>query len=554
LLPASEITDEALSAIKDRAVESLGMIFNATKAGFSQESVERAMHAAKDLVVSEDISSRDIGFSFFNNVSGLLGEEMGDLFEDLVPLVLEHIVTCEKTRLGDDMDQEQVTSHILNTLRDNEDDDDEDEEENEERELEQMNFSTIVIDSKKAAIACIGALAARCPSSFFPYLKESLQTVMQETESYHIVIRADALSCLPHLFGCANHNHPLPAEFTTEMLRGILKLLEYHIIEDFDKQAAAKACIALCVLSDEKGLGVSVFEELTNDITDILTALLMQQTKSQMALLDEESLEEEEDHDNVLIDSACELVTEAAKQQVPSFIEKFHDIAVMLLAYAHESRPPADQAMAVGAFAEIIPHLPMDNPSNYQALVNKLLPNALRCLESAYEQMRRNSAFCVGIACFHMRDLLRDQFGQIVEALAPLCNRENEEIGQSTGADIDNALGAIARVLMADLEQQSLPLDEVLPVLLNGLPIENDDEEVSTVNNCLAQLLSSRGEEVEQGGMREPVLICIAMNLMQDALSSDEVKQEALNFIEEFATQEEKASICEQLGLPDEIF
>lgn len=512
------------------------------------------MHAAKDLVVSDDISSRETGFSFFNNVSGLLGEDMGGIFDDLVPIILEHISTCEKKQLGEDMDQDQVTSHILETLRDNDADDDEDEEEAEERELERMNFSTIIIDSKKAAIACLGALSSRCPSSFFPFLKESLQVVMNETESYHIAIRADSLSCLPHLFSCANHNHPLPAEFTVEMLRGILKLLEYHIIEDFDKEVAAKACIALCVLSDEKGLGVTVFEELSNDITDILTALLMQQTKSQMALLDEESLEEEEDHDNVLMDSACELVVEAAKQKVPSFHEKFHDLAVMLLAYAHESRPPADQAMAIGSFAEIIPHLPMDNPSNYQALVNKLMPNALRCLESPYEQQRRNSAFCVGIASFYLRDLLQEQFGEIVEALAPLCNRENEEIGQSTGADIDNALGALARVLMVDNEQQNLPLEEVLPLLLNALPIENDDEEVSTVNNCLAQILSARNQELEQAGMREPVLMCIAMNLMEDALSSDNVKQEALQFIEEFASQEEKASICEQLGLPEEIF
>lgn len=103
-------------------------------------------------------------------------------------------------------------------------------------------------------------------------------------------------------------------------------------------------------MADDKGLGVDVYNNLTNDVSDLLTALLMQETKSQMPLLDADGLAEEEDHDNILMDSVCELVSDVAKQQSPSFMARFHEIAVMLLAYCDESRPPADQAMGIGTF------------------------------------------------------------------------------------------------------------------------------------------------------------------------------------------------------------
>ena len=216
------------------------MIFHSVKEGFSEDHVERAMGAARDLAISEELDQRETGFSFFTNLAGVMKENMGSMMDDLVPLLIEHMSTCDKKLLNDGMSQENLTSHILNTLKDEDPDEDEDED-------VLINFSTVVIDSKKAAIACLASLSNNCPESFFPHLKDALQIIMTETDSGHMGIRSDAISCLPHLFSSANHSFPIPHDFSVELLDGILKLLEFHIVEDLDKPAAAKSCIALVV-------------------------------------------------------------------------------------------------------------------------------------------------------------------------------------------------------------------------------------------------------------------------------------------------------------------
>jgi len=203
--------------------------------------------------------------------------------------------------------------------------------------------------------------------------------------------------------------------------------------------------------------------------------------------------------------------------------------------------------------AEVVPYLSKDNISQYESMLSKLLPTIERSLASPYEQLRRNSSYCLGMVAFHFKDAIKGEFGTFVEWLSPLCDRENEEIGMSTGADIDNGLGALARILMADHSKNpSLPLNEVLPILLSGLPIESDPEEVETVNTCLCQLLAEREDEVSD--FREPIILSIATVFTGDSLSNETTQETAHATLCEVCSQEEMSDICNQLELPEELF
>lgn len=50
----------------------------------------------------------------------------------------------------------------------------------------------------------------------------------------------------------------------------------------------------------------------------------------------------------------------------------------------------------------------------------------------------------------------------------------------------DNAAGAVARLIIA--RPEAVPLDQVLPVFLNSLPLKADYAENEPVFNCLFQL------------------------------------------------------------------
>lgn len=75
------------------------------------------------------------------------------------------------------------------------------------------------------------------------------------------------------------------------------------------------------------------------------------------------------------------------------------------------------------------------------------------------------------------------QYPTILAALYPLF--QNQTLPGTT----DNASGAVARLITAHSE--AVPLEQVLPVFLNALPLKADFAENEPVFNCLFHLFRS---------------------------------------------------------------
>ena len=106
------------------------------------------------------------------------------------------------------------------------------------------------------------------------------------------------------------------------------------------------------------------------------------------------------------------------------------------------------------------------------------------------ETVRRNAAFCVGVLVEATGTALSAHFMQILSWLYPLCSRsEPQQATDMGGADIDNALSSVAR--MINVAQSLMPLDRVLPVMLSSLPLRSDYSEGENVYGCIARLVLS---------------------------------------------------------------
>ena len=116
----------------------------------------------------------------------------------------------------------------------------------------------------------------------------------------------------------------------------------------------------------------------------------------------------------------------------------------------------------------------------------QLLELGLRGLADSESEVQSNAAFLVGcIATSSNTDLSR-QYGQILAALQPLFN-VNDDKKDSIRAR-DNACGAIARLMLKN--QAAIPVEQVLPPLIAALPLQQDFEPYTNLFEVFFRLAS----------------------------------------------------------------
>lgn len=85
-----------------------------------------------------------------------------------------------------------------------------------------------------------------------------------------------------------------------------------------------------------------------------------------------------------------------------------------------------------------------------------------------------------------------DDVVKLLTVLRPFFLVEGE-VAPAVGAAKDNATGAVARIILKD--QNVVPLDQVLPILFNALPLKNDFIENRVVFRCIFQLFQSASSD-----------------------------------------------------------
>lgn len=107
----------------------------------------------------------------------------------------------------------------------------------------------------------------------------------------------------------------------------------------------------------------------------------------------------------------------------------------------------------------------------------KLFPLFLQALSDPEAEVQSNAAFAIGSLLYHSQTDLSSQYLQVLGALHPLfaagpdgTRRENAQ---------DNACGAVARMILKN--SAAVPLDQVLPIFLQALPLKRDFAESEMV-------------------------------------------------------------------------
>ncbi|KAH9771468.1 Importin N-terminal domain-containing protein [Citrus sinensis] len=455
--------DEDLRS-RARATELLGLVAESVGRARMEPILPPFVEAAISGFGLEFSELREYTHGFFSNIAGVLE----DGFAQYLPLVVPLAFSSCNLDDGSAVDIDGSDDENINGFGGVSSDD----EAHCERSVRNISVRTGVLDEKAAATQALDILTAA-----------------------HAIFQS--------------HNEG-PAK-AREILDTVMNIFIRTMTEDDDKDVVAQACTSIVEIIND--YGYMAVEPYMSRLVDATLLLLREESTCQQPDNDSD-IEDDDDtaHDEVIMDAVSDLLPAFAKSMGPHFAPIFAKLFDPLMKFAKSSRPLQDRTMVVATLAEVA----RDMGSPIAAYVDRVMPLVLKELASPDAMNRRNAAFCVGELCKNGGESALKYYGDILRGLYPL-------FGDSEPDDAvrDNAAGAVARMIMVN--PQSIPLNQVLPVLLKVLPLKEDFEESMAVYNCISTLVLSSNPQILS---LVPELVNLFAEVVVSPEESSEVKSQ----------------------------
>lgn len=353
--------------------------------------------------------------------------------------------------------------------------------------------STICIE-KEIAADTIGTIFAATRQHFLPYVEQSTIELIALLPHYYDGIRKSAVDSLLEIirtfYDLSNPEEWQPGSVPSVPLQPQVQSLISHIwaplLEMYETEDNKKVVSALCVGLAEtvNKIGPAFLEGRVDELGTIATQILDQKAICQQDPDQDENDEAPEDqaeYDSMLISAAGDLVAAIASALGPDFAGAFPRYFPLIAKYYKKSRSLSDRSSAIGCLSEIIAGIkfavtPMTQP---------LLELFFRALSDDDAEVQCNSAFAIGLLIEHSEVDLSAHYLNVLAALRPLFVITEDGPTARFNAR-DNAVGAVARIIVKNTA--AVPLDQVLPVFFDALPLKHDHLENTAVFNTIFHL------------------------------------------------------------------
>ncbi|KAJ3028528.1 hypothetical protein HDV00_010188 [Rhizophlyctis rosea] len=446
---------------------------------------------------------RECTYIFFGVMARVFEEEFGPYLNAVVPQLIR---SCE-------LNEAEFDAPIVGGAGEGDDDENDDGK-------NFMSLHNAIAAEKESAVDALGQIFAATKGPFLPYVEPTVNILMGFLDHNHEEVRKSSVGSLFLYFATFYKMASPPAwvaglpvrvgvhenvvNIAKLVMGGVNKMLE----EETDRLVVAqtfnefKECI--------KEMGPCIFVDVPHfdALANIVLKVIQQQHLCQIDELSDieddmdadgtsgafknsprnpnaphASSSSEEDDDDVaeldalLIEAAVDLVAAMAGALGGDFVPYFERFQPLIAKYFKKSRSSSDRNMVVGAFADVTVGI----GNGVTKFTGELMPMFVKALGDEDEEVRANAAFAVGALVFHSQSDLTSYYVQVLQLLRPLIETPSELNAK------DNACGAIARMILRSPD--AIPLDRVLPALLQQLPLKRDYEENEPIYRCLFALL-----------------------------------------------------------------
>ncbi|KAG0148490.1 hypothetical protein CROQUDRAFT_669862 [Cronartium quercuum f. sp. fusiforme G11] len=358
-----------------------------------------------------------------------------------------------------------------------------------------MKTTTAVAVEKSVAADTLAELFEFTKTSFLPYLEASIKGLSPLLGHFYPTTRKAAATTLLSFISVAHElgNPPKlePGMANIRLSDDVQKLVELIMPQiipvwqtDDECDVISDICSSLSAVVGTVGAGVvapTYLDKTCHFVLQILERKSPAQVDNQF---DEASaageLSEVESH---LIGCAADLVGTFASVLGSDFAQAFHQFLPWIAKYYDPAYSSTDRHNAIGSLAEVINGL----GASVGPFTETLLQLGLRAVADEDCEVRSNAAFFLGSLAFWTDVDITSHYIDILKGLQPLFTVSDIPSKEKSECAKDNAAGAIARMIIKN--KASLPLEQVLPLFFEALPLKQDFAESAKCFEAIIMLI-----------------------------------------------------------------
>ncbi|KAI1134222.1 importin beta-4 subunit-like protein [Hypoxylon sp. FL0543] len=388
---------------------------------------------------------------------------------------------------------------------------------------------------KEIALEVLGDVIYAAKEKSAPYIEKTVELVAPFAEHSYEGCRKTALGTLWRTYACVwevmekqtgrkwEPGLPLKVEPIPNIakLGEIVSTATLHVWPDeADRDTVTE--INRSVASTLRVCGPAILGQkgMMEQIVTVLGTIITRSHPCQLDLGEEEedqdAIQGSSEWDWLVVDTALDVLIGLACALGPQFAEvwKVFEKPIVKLLSSNEA---VERSTAVGVVAECVAYM----GSGVTPYTSTLLRPLLHRLSDEDKETKSNAAYATGQLVYHSEDAKTylPAYNEILGKLEPLLQIKDARLQ-------DNAAGCLCRMIIAHPDQ--VPIADVLPALVDLLPLKEDYEENKPVYQCLHKLYSISNPTVQE-------LTPKLLNVFQQVLGppEDQLEPETRELVQE---------------------
>ncbi|EGE03690.1 importin beta-4 subunit [Trichophyton equinum CBS 127.97] len=473
------------------------------------------MQASEEALHLDHSRLKESTYLFWGVMSKVYGSEFTPYLEGVVKALitcLEQNETEMEVSLGDaakDLVGQEVTiaGHKVRVAGADDNDDDDDDEFEDVDDWENLNTVTPVSLEKEIAIEVLGDVITHTGKSFMPFFEMTMQHILPLTEHSYEGVRKSAMSTLHRSYAALwqvceetgqmqkwqpGKNMPLsePPNELKKLGEILMKVTLQRWAEEDDPSAISDINrnfadnLRFCgpyLISNRENL-----EKVTSLVTSIITKQHPCQLDIDATEEDREMMEELSEFDWNVIDTALDVVSGLAIALGAEFVALWPAFEKYVLRFAASSES-LERSTSIGVLADVISGLG-NAITPYTGNFFRLFTHRLTDEDM---QTRSNTCYAVGMLVEKS-----EADAELVAAYPTILEKVTRCLQIQQARLPDNAAGCVARLIIK--HHENVPLEEVLPALVDILPLQNDFDENEPIYRMICQLYKWENPTISQ--------------------------------------------------------
>ncbi|KAF7274386.1 importin-4-like [Rhynchophorus ferrugineus] len=488
--PNSEKSD-----VQSYALETLAVVAQFIgPENFKPHAEEYVGIGLKLLDVTQDPDLKKSIYALFAALSIVVKEDISPILPKVVNAMIESIQSSEGIVTHYD-EEEKEEIDVYGEISD-EDDDAEEDIEGESSASEDSTQCRYSVENsyneeKEQACLALREICINTGNAFLPFIEKSFEEIFKLVNYPQDDIRKASIEAL--LQFCIT----LYKANTPETKDALYKALQMFIpkcselIRSDEERSVVMICLdSYATLLEE--VKADVFageghrEAIMNCVVDVLSLKTMCQD-TDLGTRTENNEDIEAEQDELLLESAGDVIPKFAAAISPDdFVCYFPNVLKLLANRTMKQNSVSQRSFAFGTLAECMKSL--------DVYVEKFVPQLLKMWLSGArdpaDEVRNNSIFGLGEMILHGKDKIFSHYNEILQGLSQAVAKETH------AGTLDNICGALAKMILVN--SGGIPLDQVLPGLLQKLPLRDDFQENEAVIKCFAALYQQGNPVLKQ--------------------------------------------------------